>query len=191
MQISRTEAAFFILNRIQEIKSRTGSCTVAVDGNSGAGKTTLAAQLAAASGAALFHMDDFFLPPELRTPERLASPGGNIDAERFLKEIIAGISRGGAFYYRAFSCGDCTYSKRYAPDSAVRILEGVYSTHPAWQNRLDLKIFLCVSPPVQQERILHRNGAEQLRNFTEKWIPMENRYFDFYKIREICDYIVM
>ena len=63
--------------------------------------------------------------------------------------------------------------------------------HPAWQNYLDLKIFLQISPDLQIERILQRSGKEMLKNFTEKWIPMENRYFDFYKIREACDYIVV
>ena len=104
MQISRAEAAYVILNRIKEIRKERGSCLVAIDGNSGSGKSTLAAQLAAASGATLFHMDDFFLPPQLRTEARLDTPGGNIDSERFVKEIIKGLEKGRTFSYRAFSC---------------------------------------------------------------------------------------
>lgn len=190
MQISRTEAAYVILNRIKEIRKERGRCLVAIDGNSGSGKSTLAAQLAAASGATLFHMDDFFLPPQLRTEARLDTPGGNIDSERFVKEIIKGLEKGRTFSYRAFSCKNSSYIEKTAPHSTVNIFEGVYSMHPDWQAELNLKVFLQIPPEVQQDRILHRSGPEQLKKFTELWIPLENRYFEFYGIRESCDYIV-
>lgn len=190
MQISRAEAAYVILNRIKEIRKERGRCLVAIDGNSGSGKSTLAAQLAAASGATLFHMDDFFLPPQLRTEARLDTPGGNIDSERFVKEIIKGLEKGRTFSYRAFSCKNSSYIEKTAPHSTVNILEGVYSMHPDWQAELNLKVFLQIPPEVQQDRILHRSGPEQLKKFTELWIPLENRYFEFYGIRESCDYIV-
>lgn len=190
MQISRAEAAYVILNRIKEIRKERGRCLVAIDGNSGSGKSTLAAQLAAASGATLFHMDDFFLPPQLRTEARLDTPGGNIDSERFVKEIIKGFEKGKTFSYRAFSCKNSSYIEKTAPHSTVNIFEGVYSMHPDWQAELNLKVFLQIPPEVQQDRILHRSGPEQLKKFTELWIPLENRYFEFYGIRESCDYIV-
>ncbi|MBS5571728.1 MAG: uridine kinase [Clostridiales bacterium] len=190
MQISRAEAAYVILNRIKEIRKERGRCLVAIDGNSGSGKSTLAAQLAAASGATLFHMDDFFLPPQLRTEARLDTPGGNIDSERFVKEIIKGLEKGKTFSYRAFSCKNSSYIEKTAPHSTVNIFEGVYSMHPDWQAELNLKVFLQIPPEVQQDRILHRSGPEQLKKFTELWIPLENRYFEFYGIRESCDYIV-
>ena len=190
MQISRAEAAYVILNRIKEIRKERGRCLVAIDGNSGSGKSTLAAQLAAASGATLFHMDDFFLPPQLRTEARLDTPGGNIDSERFVKEIIKGLEKGKTFSYRAFSCKNSSYIEKTAPHSTVNIFEGVYSMHPDWQAELNLKVFLQIPPEVQQDRILHRRGPEQLKKFTELWIPLENRYFEFYGIRESCDYIV-
>lgn len=190
MQISRAEAAYVILNRIKEIRKERGRCLVAIDGNSGSGKSTLAAQLAAASGATLFHMDDFFLPPQLRTEARLDTPGGNIDSERFVKEIIKGLEKGKTFSYRAFSCKNSSYIEKTAPHSTVNIFEGVYSMHPDWQAELNLKVFLQIPPEVQQDRILHRSGPEQLKKFTELWIPLENRYFEFCGIRESCDYIV-
>lgn len=190
MQISRAEAAYVILNRIKEIRKERGRCLVAIDGNSGSGKSTLAAQLAASSGATLFHMDDFFLPPQLRTEARLDTPGGNIDSERFVKEIIKGLEKGRTFSYRAFSCKNSSYIEKTAPHSTVNIFEGVYSMHPDWQAELNLKVFLQIPPEVQQDRILHRSGPEQLKKFTELWIPLENRYFEFYGIRESCDYIV-
>lgn len=47
---------------------------VAIDGPCASGKTTLANALGGALGLTVFHMDDFFLRPSQRTPERLAEP---------------------------------------------------------------------------------------------------------------------
>ena len=51
---------------------------VAIDGKCTSGKTTLAARLAEIYDCNVFHMDDFFLRPEQRTPERFAQIGGEV-----------------------------------------------------------------------------------------------------------------
>ena len=61
---------------------------IAIDGMCGSGKTTLGQLLQSVYDCNLFHMDDFFLRPEQRTPERMAQVGGNVDYERFQKEIL-------------------------------------------------------------------------------------------------------
>ena len=189
--VSRAEAPFTILNRIKSIYEECGMCIVAIDGNSGAGKSTLAAHLAAASHAGLIHMDDFFLPSELRTEERLNAPGGNIDYDRFNKEIIKGINSGKSFNYKAYSCANGVYSVKSEKCAPIYIIEGVYSLHPKWQEHIDLKIFMQVDYETQINRILGRSGAEKLNDFKNKWIPMENKYFDFYNIPALCDITVI
>ena len=59
---------------------------IAIDGRAASGKSTLAEQLSTLLEADVIHMDDFFLQPYQRTPERLAEIGGNVDYERFAKE---------------------------------------------------------------------------------------------------------
>lgn len=189
MQFLMQEYAL-IRGKIQSLRSGGKPVVAALDGNSGAGKSTLAAHLAADLDAAVFHMDDYFLPPELRTPERLSIPGGNIDAERFCAEIIRGIRSAEEFGYQVFSCRDNSYTKQRARRAPIYILEGVYSLHPMWQAAVDLKLFLSVSPEEQVERILRRNGPEALQTFREKWIPMENRYFEAFRIPECCDFVI-
>lgn len=61
---------------------------VAIDGRSASGKTTLVNALAEQFHTSVVHMDDFFLPVELRTPERFAMPGGNVHFERFQEEFL-------------------------------------------------------------------------------------------------------
>ena len=41
----------------------------------------------------VFHLDDFFLPFEKRTPQRLSTPGGNVDHERAQRELFLPLSR--------------------------------------------------------------------------------------------------
>lgn len=188
--VSRAEAPSAILNRIKNIYDERGMCIVAIDGNSGAGKSTLAAHIAAASHASLIHMDDFFLPTELRTEERLDTPGGNVDYVRFQKEVINGISSGKSFNYNAYACANGEYSVKKVKCSPIYIIEGVYSLHPIWQSAIDLKVFMRVDYETQLNRILGRSGAEKLDDFKNKWIPMENKYFDFYNIESLCDITV-
>ena len=69
--------------RLAAQPGRPGARTLAIDGRAAAGKSTAAALLAAALGAGVVHMDDFFLPAALRTPQRLSEPGGNVHYERF------------------------------------------------------------------------------------------------------------
>ncbi|MDE7100629.1 MAG: (d)CMP kinase, partial [Anaeroplasmataceae bacterium] len=61
---------------------------IVIDGMSASGKSTLALKLANALDANLIHMDDFFLPKELRTLNRYQEAGGNIHYERFKEEVV-------------------------------------------------------------------------------------------------------
>lgn len=55
-------------------KPADGPLLVALDGRCAAGKTTIAAQMARQYGWGVVHLDDFFLQPIQRTPQRMAEP---------------------------------------------------------------------------------------------------------------------
>lgn len=69
----------------------------------------------------------------------------------------------------------------------VTIVEGAYSCHPTLWDAYDLRIFLDVDGAEQLRRIDKRNGAEALAMFRDRWIPLEERYFETYRIKERCD----
>ena len=69
---------------------------IAIDGNCAAGKTTLAARLQSDLGGNVFHMDDYYLQRFQRTEKRLSETGGNVDYERFRKEVIEPLKKGEA-----------------------------------------------------------------------------------------------
>lgn len=189
--LSEFEALFPLLGTIDRTIKRNGRALVAIDGPAGAGKSRLGALLQDVYQANLYHMDDFFLTPERKTLERLAEPGGNVDHERFLKQVLEPLRAGRAFDYRRYDCqkGELAAPISCAPNR-LEIVEGSYSMHPALQNAYDLKVFLDISPELQSARILKRSGEILHRRFLSEWIPLENRYFEACAIKNHCDFVL-
>ncbi len=167
----------------------TGRVTVlAIDGRAASGKSTLAALLEELPGAGVVHMDDFFLPQEKRTPERLAEPGGNVDYERFACEVLPRLRSPEAFSYRRFDCSRMELGgERQVPAGRLRIVEGAYSCHPYFGAYADLRVFSDIAPEEQRARIALRDGERALANFTGRWIPMEERYLQAFAIAQQAD----
>ncbi len=162
---------------------------VALDGRCAAGKTTLAASLAerlADIGCTVLHMDDFFLRPEQRTPERLSTPGENIDHERFLAEVLQPMCAGKPMVYRPFSCRTQTVGEaaRLTVHPIV-LVEGSYACHPALRAFYDLRLFLSVDPATQMARIRERNPATA-EIFRTRWIPLEEAYIGAHNPQAVC-----
>ena len=167
---------------------KDGPVNLAVEGGSASGKTTLAKLLAQVYDCTVFHMDDFFLRPEQRTKERFAEPGGNVDRERFLEEVLLPLHRREPIAYRRFDCSTFTLEEPvFLKPSRLTVIEGAYSMHPELAAYYDLSVFLEVSREEQRKRIEKRNTPELAKRFFEEWIPMEQRYFAELKVKERCD----
>ena len=180
-----------LISRIKETLNLNPCAVIAVDGMCASGKTTFANLLAEESRFEVIHTDDFFLPFEMRTEERLSQPGGNIHYERFNEEVIIPLKENKDFEYRVFDCSSGTFgSKRKIRHGKPVIIEGAYSLHPQIPDIYDLKIFFEISPALQLERIRNRNGDQALEAFKEKWIPFENRYSEAFGIRKKSDIII-
>ncbi|MBQ2935695.1 MAG: hypothetical protein IJD96_05590 [Lachnospiraceae bacterium] len=177
-----------ILAAVDKQQQKKPNLIIGIDGNAAAGKTTLAQCLMELYDGEVIHMDEFFLPGQLRTPMRMEEVGGNIHYERFIAEVVEGIRSGKAFEYRVFSCSDMNYTgvKRIS-NRKMLIIEGSYSMREDFREVYDCKIFLKLQEDVQKQRIMARNGKEMYEIFRDKWIPMENRYFEACKTEEICD----
>lgn len=180
-----------LLLRIAEIHPQQGPITIAIDGRAASGKTTLAQKLSGILEAGVVHMDDFFLPPALRTPERLAEAGGNVHYERFAEQVIPHLKDNGTFDYPVFNCSKMQLDGfRSVPAGQWRVVEGSYSHHPRLSEYMDLRVFCQISPDEQMRRILVRNGQQMTQMFAERWIPMEEHYFKTYHIAEQADIII-
>lgn len=158
---------------------------VGIDGRCGAGKTTLGNYLKKKFDCNLFHMDDFFLQMQQRTPERLAEIGGNADYERFFESVLKPALLGKEILYEPFSCREGRLLECVTiPYQRLNIIEGSYSLHPYFKNPYHVKIFMDISLKKQMETILLRNGAQQAVVFREKWIPKEEAYFEKFNIKK-------
>lgn len=168
-----------LLSRIaEEAEKKTGGAlVVAIDGRAAAGKSSLAASLGTRLGLDPIHMDDFFLPEDLRTEDRLREPGGNVHYERFAAEVLPLLPTEDAFSYRRFDCRRMDYGLPiFVRAGRIRLVEGAYSLHPYYGDYADLKIFYDIDPVLQAKRIRKRNGPEGLERFKTRWIPMEENY---------------
>ena len=159
----------------------------AIDGRCASGKTTLAARLRERFGCSVIHTDHFFLRPQQRTPQRYQEPGGNMDRERLLEEVLQPLHRGEPVQYCPFLCHNGRLGDPIlVPANGLILVEGSYSCHPELRSFYDLTVFLTVSPEEQLRRILHREGPEKTEIFRQRWIPLEEHYFSAHHTAECC-----
>lgn len=181
----------FVFEAVKNLYEKNKPLIIAIDGRCGSGKSSLAALLAEKVDCNVFHMDEFFLPFDIKTEARLAEPGGNVHYERFEAEVLRGLKKCQSVKYRPYVCSKGGFGEPFCVKyKNLNIVEGSYSMHPALQQAYAYKIFLTLDSKVQVERIKRRNGEVQLKNFLSKWIPMEEQYFSILNIKEQCDLII-
>lgn len=190
-ELSPEQAIEAIADRVGQLLKTQPRVLLAIDGQSASGKSTAAELLAERLDARVLHMDDFFLQPYMRTAERLATPGGNVDNERFCRDVLPALLEGASVSLERYDCHlDELLPPVVIPPRAVTIVEGAYSLHPLLKPHYDLSVFFKIDPALQRSRILARNGEEMLQMFLSRWIPMENQYFEAFSIEQTCDFIV-
>lgn len=163
---------------------------IGIDGRCASGKTTLANDLLERFDCNVFHTDDFFLPPHMRTEERFQKPGANLHYERLLNEVISPIlSKQSCIKFGVFSCqkGEISHENTVFYKK-INIIEGAYSLHPYFGDIYNIKIFVDCDMEKRISRIIARNGKNALPAFLDKWIPLEEAYLKEYSIQEKCDF---
>lgn len=173
---------------INAIKDKEGPIVITIEGQSGAGKTILAKELAQHLDARIIRMDDFFLQNYQRTEERLNEVGGNIDYERFYEEIIKPLENYQLSTYRPFDCSTGSLKEEISLDNRrITVIEGVYSLHPYFGHYYDFAVFLSLPSFIQAHRIKKRDGKSKYLRYKQEWIPKENAYFDKFSVKEKAD----
>ena len=182
-----------IKQRIDELISNPtkNKIIISIDGMTGSGKTTLAQELSQAyDNAPIFHADDFFLLPELRTEERLNEPGGNIHYERMKEEVIDPLVKGkinDEIKYKPFVCRIQNFGdEKNIKIKKINIVEGSYCLNPYFGKYYDISVFLKINGKDQNERLTKR-APKMINNFINKWIPLEKKYHEAFNLYEKCD----
>ena len=178
-----------IIRTITELRLYKNDVIIAIDGMCASGKTTLAEELKTIFEGRVIHMDDFFLPLNLRTGERLGEPGGNIDYDRFILSVISHLDN--EIKYQPFICSKSDFGDEInLPKTSVTIIEGAYAMHPKFGEYYDYAIFLKINSMSQLERIERRNGKDKVDVFKNKWIKLENTYFSTFNIQKRANIII-
>ena len=177
--IGQQEVVNLVLGALPE----AGPLLITLDGPCASGKTTLARNLAEALHGEVVHTDDFVIPHALKTPERLAVPGGNCDAERLEKEVLAPFKAGLPVRYRRYDCKKAALQpEEDLPDTRILILEGSYCNLPVLRKYADVRLFLSVPWEIRESRLRDRESSASLQRFRDLWIPLENAYFEAYHL---------
>lgn len=178
---------------------RTAPICVALDGASGAGKSTLAAcvagKIAFASALALIPLDDFFaatIPDSAWDAFTIAERLDRVfDWQRVREDVLLPLRAGKPARWHAFDFvaglqPDGTYHLQpqaieRAPaavlSTAIILLEGAYSAHPALADLLDYTILVEAPAELRRQRLAAREDPEFLRRWRQRWDPVEDLYF--------------
>lgn len=178
-----------LLEAIHSLQKQQNRLVLAIDGPCGGGKSSLAEALSRMFPDSLvIHADDFFLQPHQQTAERLSEPGGNLDRERLMEEVLEPLKKGSYQGHRRYNCQSGGMEGIPGSLRPLSIIEGSYSHHPELRKYCDLAVFLDISAENQLERLRARCQDEALlQRFKSLWIPMENTYFTRFHIREQAD----
>ena len=162
---------------------------ISLEGRCASGKSTITSKLK--HKYTIIPIDDFFLPINLKTKERLNEIGGNINYElvkKMLVELKQALKRNlEVFSYSAF---DCSKQEYYTKEIILKdkvILEGVYSASIYFRELIDKIAYLYVDKETQLKRINNRSLKDR---FINEWIPLEEKYFKHILIEEIADIII-
>lgn len=159
---------------------------IAIDGPSCSGKTTFSNYLS----KNVVHIDDFYLPLNLRTKEIMDTLGGNINFNRLIKEIIIPYKDNKEIIYRPYDCHKCKYLEPIKlANNENLIIEGAYSHHPILSKYIDYKIFIGIDSNTQRKRILIRN-KDNANDFFNIWLKREEDYFKQLNIKESSDLVM-
>ena len=176
-----------VLIALDQLLSEGQPVRAALDGPCASGKSTLGEALERIYRCPLLHMDDFFLRPHQRTPERLAEPGGNVDRERFFREVLSPLVLGKPACYQPWRCRDGAFGPPViVPHAPLTVVEGSYSLHPALREHYALRVWVEAPWTIRLERLAQRGGPACVRRFLDQWIPLEERYFAACRVKECC-----
>lgn len=172
-----------------------GVLVLAIDGHGAAGKSTIAAAVAGATGAALVHTDDFFHPaPAVTGGTARRSPGVHAlacyyDWRRIKERALGPLRAGRSATFRRFD-----WERGSGLDGAVSVdpgplmlLEGVFSAAPELSDLVDRSVLVDTPKPVRLRRLHTRVTPEE---WDDDWLTAEQAYFDATRPPSSFDLIV-
>ena len=106
-------------------KTAAAPVLVAIDGRCGSGKTGLARLIRHVFSCPIIHIDDFYLPFSDRPRGWDGIPGGAIDLDRILTQVLLPARAGTSILIQPFDCHTGTWGAvTTIPPAPLLVLEG-------------------------------------------------------------------
>ncbi|MEM7288189.1 MAG: methyltransferase domain-containing protein, partial [Actinomycetota bacterium] len=182
--VDASASAARVVQRIRALADARRPVVVAIDGRSGGGKSTLAAEVARSlPSCSVIEGDEFYAGGSDEHWDSLS------DAERAAfcidwrrqRPVLASLRRGepGTWYgfdWDRFDGTLATEPTTCAPAGVV-ILEGAYSARPELADLLDLRVLVDVPHAVRRDRCIARDGDDWHEDWFQRWRAAEDHYF--------------
>lgn len=153
---------------------------VAIDGPAGAGKTTLAAELAKVLGCPVVHMDDIY-------------PGWDGLAEAatlVADQVLTPLAAGEQPRHRRWDWDANVYAEWVdVPVVPILVIEGCGSASLPGAPYLSLIIWVEAPPDLRMKRGIERDG-EAFRPHWERWARQEDELFASERTRDRADVVL-
>jgi uridine kinase len=161
-----------------------GLLVVAIDGHGAAGKSTITEAVAAATGAAIVHTDDFF-----RDPAGPACLAGYYDWRRLRAEALVPLRARRAASFRRYD-----WERGSGLDGMVSVeprdlilVEGVFSAAPELSDLVDRSVFVETPEPERLRRLHLRVTPGE---WDDDWLIAERAYFELTRTPSSFDLVV-
>lgn len=162
---------------------------VAIDGLSGAGKTTFVNQLKSElDNILVIHIDDHIVERKKRYEtgneqwyEYYQLQWDTVFLEEQLYKKIHQNERQLYIPFYDKDCDSCTYRTIHLSSYPIIIIEGVFLLREEWENYYDYIVFLDCPKEIRYERVLQRdtyigNVTERLKKYQERYWAAEDYY---------------
>jgi len=178
-------------------QKRETSLLVALDGRSGAGKSTVSEKIAGRVGAVVVSSDDFYTGG---TFDDWASRSSKekaalcIDWKRLRAEVLEPLLSGNSATWRAFDwktwvgLSEHTFSCKPA---SIIIIDGVYSTRPELADLIDISILVQLPDDIRRDRLKKRENEPFLARWHAVWDEAEEFYFTNIRPPSLFDMVLV
>jgi uridine kinase len=163
------------------VRAQSGLRLIGIDGLPLAGKSTLAGQLAEATGGACVHLDDFVKPEaEWRWHNRPSFPFHWIPYDDFMGAVTS-LAENGRCQYRPYNweSGETEDADRVVEgrDGPV-IVEGVSALHPDLAPLYGLRIWVESDAATVLAASVARGVGDWMRQWEEMFLPNDGLYLE-------------
>lgn len=171
-----------VVRRIGALRAgTTGTVLVAIDGQGGAGKSSLARLIQTAIGDVSVVCLDAFARPTV--------PGW--DWQRFVSEVLTPVVEGRPARYQWWGwVNDEPGGWIDVPAGGVLVVEGVGALRNEIGHPWHLSVWVDTPADLRLQRGVERDGEAMRSTWTDRWMPEEDAYVATQRPQERADFIV-